>query len=309
MHRSGNAPIALFVFQRPEHTRRTLESLAQNPEFATSPLFIYCDGARNEADLVLVEETRKVVSKWDHPDKTIIERDRNWGLANSIIDGVTRQCDAHGRVIVLEDDLVTSPNFLRYMNDALNMYENDDRVISINGYGFPIDGLPETFFLKMTCCWGWATWKRGWDLFESNGNQLLSDLEKKKMLDRFDLHGAFHYKKMLKDQIRGANDSWAVRWYATALLQDKLTLHPGRSLVLNIGFDGGGTHSGTYDRYDTGISKVPVQVGGVDVKENAKAFSDVQAFFKRTRPNILLRLINKGKRVITKVMHQARWPL
>lgn len=304
MHKTENAPIALFVFNRPDHTRLTLESLTQNPEFADSPLFIYCDGARYVAEANVVEQTRKLVREWDHPNKTIIERSQNFGLANSIIAGVTQLCEEHGRAIILEDDLVTSPNFLRYMNDALNKYENDGRVISIHGYSFPIEGLPETFFLKMTGCWGWATWKRGWDLFESNGKQLLSDLEKQKMLDRFDLYGAFRYSKMLTDQIRGVNDSWAVRWYATALLQNMLTLHPGRSLVSNIGFDGQGTHSGTHDRYDTGISNDPVRVAGVDIEENAEVFSKLQVFFKKTRPSIYLRLVNKCKRIIRKAVHE-----
>ncbi len=173
------APIALFTFKRPEHTRKSLESLALNPEFTGSPLFIYCDGARNETEAAQVDETRKLVRSWPHPLKTIIERDRNWGLANSIIDGVTQQCDEHGKVIVLEDDMVVTAYFLNYMNTALTKYQDDDRVISIHGYSFPIDGLPEAFFIKGASCWGWATWKRGWDLFENDGKKLYYELLKK----------------------------------------------------------------------------------------------------------------------------------
>ena len=296
------APIVLFVFNRPDHTRMTLEALADNPEFLESHLFIYCDGARNDAETVQVEETRQLVRDWPHPNKTVIERDRNLGLANSVISGVTQQCEKYGRVIVLEDDLVTSSSFLRYMNNALDMYENDDRVISIHGYSYPIEGLPETFFLKATGCWGWATWKRGWDLFEPDGTQLLADLKKKKKIDKFNFYGSFNYSKMLKDQISGANDSWAVRWYASAFLQDKLTLHPGRTLVFNIGFDGDGTHCGTHSRYDSCISNEKVRVGVEEVKENARVFSDWQVFFNETKPSFVSRVLNKIMRVIKEVI-------
>jgi len=180
------APIALFTFKRPDHTRKTLESLVGNPEFLDSPLFIYCDGARNDDEAEQVEETRQLIRDWPHPNKTVIERKRNWGLANSIIDGVTSLCEQFGKVIIIEDDMVLSEYFLSYMNDGLNCYINDQQVISIHGYCYPIDGLPETFFLKGADCWGWATWKDRWTLFEKDGYILLKNLKEKKLLERFD---------------------------------------------------------------------------------------------------------------------------
>ena len=130
------------------------------------------------------------------------------------------RCD---KVIVLEDDLVTSPHFLQYMNDGLGIYERDDRVISIHGYSYPVHGkLPETFFLRGADCLGWATWKRGWDLFEDDGQRLLNELERRNLTRSFDFDGSYPYTQMLRDQIAGSNSSWAVRWYASAFLRDKL---------------------------------------------------------------------------------------
>jgi hypothetical protein len=160
-----------------------------------------------EADTV--EETRNVVRNWPHPQKTVIERNRNWGLAESIIDGVTRVVNEFGRVIVVEDDLVTSIYFLQYMNEVLNLYEKEEKVASIHGYVYPIDGLPETFFLRGADCWGWATWKDKWALFEPDGTKLLDELKKRKLTKRFDFNGSYPFSLMLANQVSGKNDSWA----------------------------------------------------------------------------------------------------
>jgi len=291
------SPIALFIFKRPEHTRRTLESLAQNPEFAASPLFVYCDGSRNVSDVVLVEATRQLVRNWPHPNKTIIERDRNWGLANSIIDGVTCQCNTHGKVIVLEDDIVVSKFFLNYMNTALLKYEDDDRVISIHGYSFPIDGLPEAFFIKGASCWGWATWKRGWDLFDPDGKKLHNELLLRKLMHRFNIYSSFPYQRMLLDQIHGRNDSWAVRWYASALIHDKLSLHPGRTLVENIGLDGSGSHCDQYDGFASELSKTKIDLNGVAVYENIQALEAWRMYMKSVRREKIFKNIFSFKRL------------
>lgn len=277
------APIALFTFKRPEHTRQTLESLATNPEFLDSPLFIYCDGARNDGEAGSVEATRTLVRDWPHPNKTIIERDRNWGLANSIIDGVTFQCNASGRVIVVEDDMVVSAHFLNYMNTALEKYRDDDRVISVHGYSYPIKNLPEAFFIKGASCWGWATWKRGWDLFEPDGQKLFDDLQKNNMMHRFNILGSYPYKRMLNDQIHGRNNSWAIRWNASALIQDKLSLHPGRSLVYNTGMDGSGSHCDQYDGFTSIISATPISLDKLVVSENTAALAAWRVYLKKVR--------------------------
>jgi len=291
------APIALFTFNRAGHTRWTLESLMANLEFIDSQLFIYCDGARNEAEMGLVEETRQLVRDWPHPNKTIIERDKNWGLANSIITGVTELCERFGQVVVLEDDMVVSPFFLGYMNEALEKYRDDERVISIHGYSFPIEGLPEAFFIKGASCWGWATWKRGWDLFESDGQKLLTALEKNSLLYRFDIDGAKPYRKMLVDQIHGRNNSWAIRWYASALIQQKLTLHPGRSLIYNTGMDGSGTHCDSYGGFDSELSSTPISLDELIVTEDAGAYKAWYRYLKLIRRTKILETLTSFKKL------------
>jgi GT2 family glycosyltransferase len=197
------APIALFVYKRSWHVRQTIESLQKNEFVGDSELFIFSDGPRSDADREMVQKVREYLKTITGFRRvTIIERERNLGLATSIISGVTDIVNQHGSVIVLEDDMLTSPFFLRYMNEALECYRDDGRVISIHGYCYPVKKrLPETFFLKGADCWGWGTWKRGWELFEPDGQKLLAELKRRNLLKRFDFNGTYPYTRMLEDQI------------------------------------------------------------------------------------------------------------
>lgn len=243
------APVALFVYNRPIHTRKTVEALLKNKEAAETDLYVFCDGLKVDSP---AGQQEKIYAVRDYirsivgfKSVTIFESTTNKGLAQSIIDGVTAIVNKHQRVIVLEDDLVTSSGFLNYMNTALNIYENNPSVISIHAYNYPIPtlGLPETFFMRGADCWGWATWKRGWDLFESNGSLLKQQLEEQNLVYQFNINGSNPFFDMLKQQIEGKVSSWAIRWYASAFLKNKLTLYPAKPLVFNIGFDGEATHT------------------------------------------------------------------
>lgn len=289
------APIALFVYNRPSHTRKTVEALLANAEAMQSALHIFSDAPRNEGACQSVAEVREYIrSISGFKSITIVERENNFGLARSIIDGVSSICNQYGRVIVMEDDLVTSPYFLTYMNVALTLYEFDERVISIHGYLYPIKGtVPETFFLKGADCWGWATWKRGWALFEPDGRVLLQELVQRKLIHRFDFGGAFPFTKMLRRQIKGKNDSWAIRWHASAFLKDKLTLNPGRSLVLNIGTDSSGTHCSTCTYMASKISGSSIVVKQIPVEENALVWRQIGEFYSNEVPSLLSKIIRK----------------
>src|SRR5262245_27468980 len=237
-----NAPIVLFAFNRPDHTRRTLTALKQNYLADSSLLFIYIDGPKKDFSKEQVERLNvvKEVAKerrWCSEVK-IIESIANKGLAASVTQGVTEVVNQFGRVIVLEDDLVPDQWFLKFMNDALTVYENETEVVSVAGYIYPVNKpLPNNFFLKGADCWGWATWRRGWDIFEDDGNKLLSKLQTENLTSDFDFYSCYPYVQMLKDQIAKKNDSWAILWYASAYLKNKYTLYPGQSLIHNIGFD------------------------------------------------------------------------
>lgn len=239
------APIILFVYNRPWHTGQTLAALAKNDLANDSDLIIYADASKNENHIKEIEEVHALIDNVKgFKSIQIIKQQVNLGLSHSVIKGVSETINKFGKVIVLEDDMVTSSVFLNYMNAALDKYENNEDVICIHGYNYPVKPeLPSTFFLNGADCWGWATWKRGWDLFEQDGNYLLNELKKKKLIYQFNYNNTFDFERMLKNQIAGKNDSWAVRWYASALINNKLTLYPGKSLIQNIGLDNSGVHS------------------------------------------------------------------
>ena len=292
------APIVIFVYNRPVHTRQALEALQKNALSSDSALLIYSDAAKSESQAEAVREVRKYIRTiTGFRSVNIIERDRNWGLANSIIDGVTSVVNERGRIIVLEDDMVTSPYFLTYMNEALEKFADDDRVASIHGYVYPVtQPLPEAFFLPGADCWGWATWSRGWACFNGDGQFLLDELKRRKLIRAFDFNGAYSFSKMLEAQIKGDNDSWAVRWYASAFLTGKLTLYPGRSLVHNIGFDGSGEHCGATEVWATKLSTYPIDLNGIPVKASPAAWRAFEKHFRSTqksgRHNLLQKLLS-----------------
>jgi hypothetical protein len=283
--RMKSAPIALFVYKRAAHARQALAALQQADLAAESALYVFSDGPKGPAEEALVAEVRNSLEGLQgFKSVEVIRRPANWGLAKSIIDGVTEICCQHGRVIVVEDDLVTSPHFLRYMNEGLALYQNCPEVASIHGYVYPVKGpLPETFFLKGADCWGWATWQRAWELFNPDGKSLLEELERRNLTTQFDFNGSFGYTEMLRQQIDGANDSWAIRWYASAFLRDKLTLYPGRSLVRNVGLDASGTHCGQSDSFRVRLAERPVKVESQPLEENPRARGAFEAYFRRQR--------------------------
>jgi hypothetical protein len=288
------APIALFVYNRPEHTRVTLETLRVNQGASESDLIVFSDGAKSpdaEQGVSAVRGCLKRINGFRSVE--IVESGKNLGLANSIIGGVTEVLTRYDRVIVMEDDLLTAPFFLRYMNEGLEFYESDERVASIHGYTYPVgQTLPETFFLRGADCWGWACWQRSWRLFQPNGRLLLSELKRRSLTRQFDLDGAYPFTQMLRDQIRGANNSWAVRWHASAFLAGKLTLYPGRSLVHNTGNDLSGSHGSDTTFYDVELANAPIHVGGAPVEESAVGRAAFIKFMRRgsrwRNPRLLL---------------------
>lgn len=199
------APILLFVYNRPEHVRRNIQALLKNELAAESELFIYSDAAKDETSQATVKEVRAFIRSIQGFKKiTITERTENWGLARSIIDGVTTLINRYGRVIVLEDDLVVAPHFLQFMNDALETYRDEERVGHIQACDFTHDpSLPDTFLIKWTGSWGWATWDRAWKHFNADGKALLTELESRKLTYTFDFNGKYGYTRMLRRQIEG----------------------------------------------------------------------------------------------------------
>lgn len=281
------APIALFTYNRADHTQRAVESLLKNAEAKYSDLFIFSDGPKTPEKKAGVEENRKYIHTISgFKSISIIEREKNWGLANSLIAGITEVINKYGKVIVVEDDLILSPYFLQFMNEGLEKYKDDDRVGTITGFVPPIkDKLPETFFLKYFQCWGWATWKRAWDLLETDARPLLKGLRFKKT--KFDVGGGVGNYGNLYCQKVGLVDSWYLRYYASLFLKDKLSLYPGRSMVTNDGLDGTGTHCGVdlVKAFLSDNSHTPIILRNIDVKEDVQSYEVFKSYFLSQLPS------------------------
>jgi len=301
---ASRAPVALFVYNRPEHTRQTLAALRANTLAEQTPLYIFADAPRDAAAraahkevLACVRDVQGFVSV------TLIQRERNLGLARSIINGAGMLCARHGRVIVLEDDLITSPHFLRYMNEALDAYADAPRVLSVCGYMYPVvfDAQADTLFLRAPHSWGWATWEDRWSQFRTDGAALLRELEARRLLSEFNANGPHDYTRMLKDQISGLNDSWFVRWYAASLLANRVSIYPTRSLVSNIGIDGSGVHCADwrFDPFKVSLSDENIRVVVQDAVTNERVDAALARYYRKVG---LLRYVNFAYRMLGRML-------
>ena len=287
------APIALFAYNRLDHLRQTVASLADNDLASRSDLRIYSDApksAAHEAGVLAVRNYLKTVTGFG--SVTIVEQSTNKGLAASVIDGVTELCREADRVIVLEDDLVLAPAFLEFMNGALERYRDADKVMQVSGYMFPVrhpERLPEIFFTRLPTSWGWGTWDRAWCAFDPDARSLLARIEGEGRGPDFDIDGSYGYLHMLRMQSAGQVDSWAVRWYASMFVADGLCIRPARSLVQNAGFDGTGSHCGETLSFDVALSDGRAGQWPDKIEECTEAVAAMAQFFLSLRPTPLQR--------------------
>jgi glycosyltransferase involved in cell wall biosynthesis len=296
------APVILFAYNRPWHLAQTISSLKNNSLASETDLIIYSDSAKSSKDQAKVEQVRQFLSSISgFQSIKIIARDSNYGLAASIIEGVTETVNRCGKVIVMEDDMLTSPYFLQYMNDALDFYENEPEVMHVSAYMYPIDtqGLPESFFLKPATCWGWATWQRAWQHFEKNPKKLIKQFDKD-MIKDFNLNNSFRYWPQVLANLKGRINTWAIFWYASIYLKGGYSLHPRSSYVQNIGLDGSGEHCSPTDIFSVKqLNQSPACQFSAEIKENSLASLHLEQFFRNNkRPlwSILLAKIARCKK-------------
>ncbi|RYG10775.1 MAG: glycosyltransferase, partial [Chitinophagaceae bacterium] len=290
------------VYNRPQHTERTVKFLKQNELAADSRLFIFSDGAKSESDADKVAEVREFIKKIDgFKSVEIVESKTNLGLANSVIAGVSRLNAAYGKVIVFEDDLISSPYTLTYFNEALNRYRDDEKVMHIGAYMYVLADktLPDSFFYRAATSWGWATWDRAWQHFEPNIDTLLKQFNHQKK-QAFSIEGTMNFWKQMQDFKKGKNNSWAIRWYASIFLKGGLTLNPSQSLVNNIGHDGTGVHSGLNDIYNVIINPQPIKDFPTVVEENKAAYTAIKNFLANRKGSMLSRI----KRYVKEKLNQ-----
>ncbi len=295
------APIVMFTYCRLANTKETIEHLLKNDEAKYSDLIIYSDAPKNERAEEGVMKTREFIhSISGFKSIKIIEREKNMGLANSIVDGVTSIVNQYGRVIVLEDDLSVSPYFLKYMNEGLDRYEERKDIASIHGYIYPVKKkMPEALLIKGADCWGWATWKRAWDVFCFDANVLYKKILNAHLEREFDFNNSYPYVDMLKRQIDGSAGSWAICWYASAFLKNMYTLYPGQSLVqLNDIVGDGATHGSTPIAYLVDVKSTPINWNLVeDQTESLEGRKAFELFFKSLKtwksyiPNFLIKVM------------------
>jgi len=248
------APVVLFVYNRPIHTNRVLEALRKNHLADQSILYIYSDGSKKVSgeDHEKVKEVRRIIQEksWCK-EVVILESQKNLGIKHSIIGGVTEVINRHQKVIVLEDDILTSEGFLKYMNEALNLYEKDTEVMHVSGYIFPIKRPPSsTFFYNTASCWGWATWKRAWDLFDPNPRIWIDKFKSLEQIHEFNIEGTYDFYDHLVKNAEGQLNSWSIMWYSAIFFNNGFALHPYPSLVNNLGNDGSGMNSISSNKFE-----------------------------------------------------------
>lgn len=302
------APIVLFTYNRPEHTKQVLDSLAINKEAPDSILYIFCDGPKEDATKDIYErisKVRHIANSENRFHSTIIQiQSQNIGLSKSIISGISSIVEKHGKVIVIEDDILVGTGFLKYMNNALELYENEPKVGCIHGWNYSFKNIKDinesTFFLKGADCWGWATWHKSWENFEPDGKKLLDEIKKNNLEYLFDRNGTHGFTQMLQDQIDKKNDSWAIRWHASLFIKDIYCLQPTLPIVKNIGFDGSGTHCDLNQidqRYVNEISvhKIKIQEPNWFFERYASEFLEPRNKTLSKKQNFLARIISKLK--------------
>lgn len=309
------APIVLFVYNRPWHTQQTLNALANNALAARSTLYIYADGLKIDAtdkqqkDLALVRELIKNETRFKQV--IITEATSNQGLADSIIAGVTAVVNKHEKVIVLEDDMITAPAFLTYMNEALENFQQHQIIGSINAFIEPytnVNKLDSYFLLHGADCWGWATWKDRWEDFIPDALTVKNLLVSNKKMKEFDYGNTI---PMLDSQINGTISSWHIRWHGSQVIKQRFGLFPNKSFILNTGTDGSGTHLDAHDNYKdfkiNDLNLYNVSIDDFDLPFLLKRQATAQKQFKKlisknTHGSPMLKLRNRIVRKIRSLL-------
>ena len=277
------APIVVFGYNRPNHLLRCLDALLTNPESSESSLHIFIDGPKSGVDRALVDQCVEIArSVRGFRTLDVIVNTENLGLARSIRTGVDSVFDDHDKIIVIEDDIVPANSALSFLNRGLDTYLSSDKVASIQLYQYPIKvELEEPVFLRGADCWGWATWKSRWEKVEFDPEKLLNQLSG--VRNDFNLGGSARFYEMLQNLAVQSIDSWAICWHASMYLEDKLSLYPPKSLCLNIGSDGSGTHASSVDYFSVALGDSKEWLFPSEIEENLPYKKAMTYFYRRVR--------------------------
>lgn len=299
------APIVLFVYNRPLHTKQTIRALQDNDCACHSDLIIFSDAEKDDEAILAVKEVRSYIKKVvGFKSVKIIERKRNLGLADSIIDGVTSVVNEYGKIIVMEDDIVTSPAYLSFMNSMLNQYQENDKIWHISGWNYPINMTRngDIFFWRVMNCWGWATWSDCWRKFDKDAGRLIKDWSPQQK-QHFDLGGTGVFWPQVEANARLKINTWAIFWYATIYENNGLCINPCQSYVNNIGHDGSGKHCGENKELQDNHNNL-CQIKNYTVQHNVLESKDcvdnIVNYYNSQKKLLLVRIINKLTRWLFK---------
>lgn len=302
------SPIILFVYKRPEHTKKVLEALSKCEQSKKTPLIIYSDGKKTNTSLKVkdkIEKTREIIKRFKEEKKNhflnieIHEATSNKGLAKSVQKGITTQLNNYEKVIVLEDDIVPQKGFLKYMNEALDRYEDEENVWGISASAFPLQNEElvgeKTFFLPVNSSWGWATWKKTWDKIDFSIENIFQKFNQNSITEKEYNFGDYYYYQILEAQKNKKIDSWATFFMANMFLEQGYFLFPKKSLVQNTGFDESGTHCTEEDLFfNTPITDF-IEVNEIPITVDSEGREQVEKAFKKQfgKPSFFKRIQNK----------------
>jgi len=288
-------PVALFVYNRLSHTKATISALADN-DLRDVVLYIFSDGPKGEDHNSVSSLRAYLHTITGFEEIIIIKASTNKGLARSIIEGVNYIFETFETVIVLEDDLVVSKHFITYMRKSLHKYRDNQRVMSIAGYSYPLfdsseNRVGDTYFLRLTTSWGWGTWRSSWGRFDKNPDRLINSFSRQDIRE-FNLNNSENYWNQVLNNHRGTLNTWAIFWYATVFENHGLTLFPRMSLVNNIGFDGSGTNCGVSNRFDVHLRQGEIDYLEDNVVENVFVREELERYLRATRPKFISRILS-----------------
>ena len=290
------APIALFCFNRPSHLKKSIDALKKNYLCKKSKIYIFSDAAKNSNDLSEVDKVRSIIKNLEgFKEKKLIFRNKNYGLAKNIVEGVNFVLKKETKIIVLEDDLITSRYFLKYMNTYLNIYSKNKNIASIHGYIYPVNkkNLNENFFIRGADCWGWGTWRRAWVKYQSNTKKLLKEIKNTNQIKQFNFNNSKNYYKMLGKNLYTKNKSWAVQWYASAFLANMLTLYPKYTYIKNIGLDGSGENTKIKYNLNTRFNK-NYKISKINrIEESNIGRKKLEEYFRKNEKNLIEKIFSK----------------
>ncbi|MBF7072232.1 hypothetical protein ISG33_02300 [Glaciecola sp. MH2013] len=293
--------VVFFAFNRPDKLKNTIKSYLSCFNAQTDDIFVYIDGPRNLKERVLTNECFQVSSELIS-QATIISREDNLGLKHSIHGGISDVLKQYEAVIVIEDDLKLEPEFYNYMRTGLIKYDGNEKVYQISGYNYNPEEGTDAFFLPIITSWGWATWRSRWKGFDltTNYQSLLMTKSDKK---RYNFGGSFNFSRMISLEYSGKISSWAIRWYSYVYSYNGLTLYPPQSLVVNDGFNDGGTHS-SYTSSELFSSANSYATSNIDYPDVVQLCEfKVRSLQKHFRKRLNRKILGYIKSLLKRVFH------